>query len=182
MEIFFSESILVHFVKKKKKKCNPPWQSSGDTGCLNYADWVQGITFTLQPTVWDTHMKKCSNHGGVLAQVLSEGSPASLFDWSKREHLAFLSLCWANVISQGKESEVASWLLLCFPASSLLEELTLRQAKKNQSLHSCKIQGMVSPEEHIEMETAAFCREECCPRSLSLSSVNLGTSDKLLEF
>lgn len=71
---------------------NPPWQSSGDIGCLKYVDFAQAITFTLQPTAWND-----KNQPGLPG--------------AKGQHMAFLSLHSANIWSQGKRCRVAPWLL-----------------------------------------------------------------------
>lgn len=151
MEIFFS---LKAYLLTSWKMYNPPWQSSGDIGCLKYADWAQGITFTLQPTVWDKKKKHAlvlgeSLHNSCLKAALLPGSPGA-----KGEHPAFLSLHLASIRSQGKGHGVALHLLFyLFPFGGAD---TWRQVKRYQLLRSSKIQGVASPEEHMEIAPAVF--------------------------
>lgn len=78
MEIFFS---LKAYLLTSWKMYNPPWQSSGDIGCLKYADWAQGITSSMQ---FGTKKKKFtlvlgeSWHNSCLKAAL-----LARFVWSK---------------------------------------------------------------------------------------------------
>lgn len=58
--------------------------------------------------------KKVLKSWGILAQLLSEGSPASLFAWSKREHL--VSFLCAGQISLAKVKDLG-WPHGCFSVS-----------------------------------------------------------------